>query len=188
MCAVCLKSLEQVAHFFKAAVIGRRGHTQQVAQQRIDANVAETVCLHIAHLEIGTDGTETHLHVGCRVVKAVTAALLFGRLVGKEPAHIGQDHHITHVLIGAVTQIGGYVGTFPRTDVVHTLQGIADGVYILRRTGINQRGIIVAETLIPTLGQHVVDVHKALGIDAHSLLNSRSMFSTARRVLRCMGP
>ncbi|MBQ1585116.1 MAG: peptidylprolyl isomerase [Muribaculaceae bacterium] len=59
-------------------------------------------------------------------------------------------------------------------------KGFYDGVIFhrvidgfLRCAGIYERGIIVAETLIPVLGQHVVDIHKALGVNTGHAMVAR---------------
>ena len=94
--------LEEVGDFGEVAVVWAWGDSEQVAQQWIDADVAELTRLGVAVLEGGSYGTESHLHVACGVVEAVVAcAWLYGS-VGEQPANIGQHYHIAHIWVGAI--------------------------------------------------------------------------------------
>ena len=65
--------LEEVGDFGEVAVVGAGGDSEQMAQQWVDADVAEFAGLGVAVLEIGSYSTKTDLHVASGVVEAVVA-------------------------------------------------------------------------------------------------------------------
>lgn len=94
--------LEEVGELGEVAVVGAWGDSEQVAQQRVDADVAELAGLGVAVLEVGSYGAETYLHVARGVIEAVVACSGLYGSVGEQPAYIGQNHHVANIGIGAI--------------------------------------------------------------------------------------